>query len=67
MPQNKAQRVLFAPLTLAVTVHAYVFFSLYVINGNAFIENARSIVNGPDAVRSRNAMCAGTWSAVPIS
>jgi len=34
MPQNQFQRMIFAFLTVVVTVHAYVFFSLYVVNGN---------------------------------
>ncbi len=33
MPKTKAQRLLFALLTVLVTVHAYVFYSLYVVNG----------------------------------
>lgn len=41
MPQSKGQRALFALLTVLVTVHAYVFYSLYVINGSTFITNAR--------------------------
>lgn len=34
MPQNQFQRMVFAFLTVLVTVHAYVFYSLYVVNGN---------------------------------
>ena len=37
MPQNKKERAIFAFLTVLVTVHAYVFYSLYVINGNTFM------------------------------
>lgn len=37
MPQNQLQRMVFALLTVFVTVHAYVFFSLYVINGGTFM------------------------------
>lgn len=33
MPKNQFQRMVFAFLTVIVTVHAYVFYSLYVING----------------------------------
>ncbi len=43
MPRNQFQRMIFALLTVIVTVHAYVFYSLYVVNGNTFL----SIV--PDA------------------
>ena len=34
MPRNQLQRTIFALLTVLVTVHAYVFYSLYVVNGN---------------------------------
>lgn len=34
MPQNQFQRMVFAFLTVLVTVHAYVFYSLYVVNGS---------------------------------
>ena len=37
MPQTKAQRALFALLTVVITVHAYVFYSLYVVNGGALM------------------------------
>ena len=33
MPRNQFQRMIFALLTVVVTVHAYVFYSLYVVNG----------------------------------
>lgn len=34
MPRNQFQRMVFALLTVIVTVHAYVFYSLYVVNGS---------------------------------
>ena len=37
MPRNQFQRMVFAFLTVLVTVHAYVFYSLFVINGGAFM------------------------------
>lgn len=37
MPQNQFQRMVFAFLTVLVTVHAYVFYSLYVVNGNTLM------------------------------
>lgn len=40
MPRNQAQRMFFAFVTVVITVHAYVFYSLYVINGNTFMEYA---------------------------
>lgn len=50
MPKNKFQRVIFALLTVIVTVHAYVFYSLYVINGRALMEanSAGSVLSAID-------------------
>lgn len=45
MPQNQFQRMVFAFLTVLVTVHAYVFYSLYVVNGNTLMA-----VTGADSV-----------------
>ncbi|MBQ7962008.1 MAG: hypothetical protein IJ289_05355 [Clostridia bacterium] len=38
MPRNQFQRMVFAFITVVITVHAYVFFSLYVIHGNMFMQ-----------------------------
>lgn len=38
MPQTKFQRAMFALLTVIITVHAYVFYSLYVVNGATLME-----------------------------
>ncbi|MGN0494548.1 MAG: hypothetical protein ACI4F7_12945 [Acutalibacteraceae bacterium] len=38
MPKNQLQRMIFALITVVITVHAYVFYSLYVIHGNMFME-----------------------------
>ncbi len=38
MPQNQFQRMVFAFLTVVITVHAYVFYSLYVVNGTTLME-----------------------------
>jgi hypothetical protein len=38
MPRNQFQRVIFALLSVVVTVHGYVFYSLYVINGPTLME-----------------------------
>lgn len=48
MPRNKFQRMIFALLTVIVTVHAYVFYNLYVVNGNYFLsmEGAASVIDG---------------------
>lgn len=45
MPRNQFQRMAFAFLTVFVTVHAYVFYSLYVLNGAALMQ-----VTGADSV-----------------
>ena len=37
MPKNQFQRMIFALLTVIITVHAYVFYSLYVVNGGTFM------------------------------
>ena len=38
MPRNQLERMVFAFITVLITVHAYVFFSLYVVNGNTLME-----------------------------
>lgn len=38
MPRNQFQRMIFALITVVITVHAYVFYSLYVINGKMFMD-----------------------------
>lgn len=47
MPENQFQRMVFAFLTVLVTVHAYVFYSLYVVNGSTLmqINNADSVIH----------------------
>ena len=37
MPKNQFQRMMFALLTVIITVHAYVFYSLYVVNGSTLM------------------------------
>lgn len=37
MPRNQFQKTVFAFITVIVTVHAYVFYSLYVIHGSMFM------------------------------
>ena len=39
MPSNRLQKMFFALITVIITVHAYVFYSLYVIHGNQFVAN----------------------------
>ncbi len=45
MPKNQFQRMMFALITVIITVHAYVFYSLYVVNGATLMEiNSESSV-----------------------
>lgn len=46
MPRNQFQRMFFAFVTVLITVHAYVFYSLYVVNGNTLMEinNANGVL-----------------------
>ncbi|MFR5876385.1 MAG: hypothetical protein ACLUFN_07840 [Eubacterium sp.] len=46
MPRNQFQRMVFAFLTVVITVHAYVFYSLYVVNGSTLkeINNASGVL-----------------------
>ena len=37
MPRTQLQRMMFALMTVIVTVHAYVFYSLYVVNGSTLM------------------------------
>lgn len=46
MPKNQFERMVFAFLTVLVTVHSYVFYSLYVVNGSALmsVTGAQSVL-----------------------
>lgn len=47
MPKNRKQKILFALMTVIITVHAYVFYSLYVVNGQTLMSiNGTSTVIG---------------------
>lgn len=37
MPRNQFQRMVFAFITVVITVHAYVFYNLYVVNGGTLM------------------------------
>jgi len=37
MPRNQFQKMIFALITVIITVHAYVFYSLYVVNGETLM------------------------------
>jgi hypothetical protein len=47
MPRNQFQRAFFAFVTVLITVHAYVFYSLYVVNGDTLmtINQAPSVIS----------------------
>ncbi len=38
MPKNQFERMMFALMTVIITVHGYVFYSLYVVNGSVLME-----------------------------
>lgn len=52
MPRNFSQKLVFALLTVVITVHAYVFYSLYVVNGDLFMSltGAPSVLSAIDAM-----------------
>lgn len=50
MPQTKLQKLLYAFVTVVITVHAYVFYSLYVINGATFMANVPNAHGVLDAI-----------------
>ncbi len=56
MPQNQFQRMFFAFVTVVITVHAYVFYSLYVVNGGVLME-----VTGADSVLNAFNMQGGVY------
>ena len=70
MPRNQFQRMVFAFLTVLITVHAYVFYSLYVVNGQTLmnITGENSVLQ---AIRSQGGvymfgrMCP-IWSVVLV-
>lgn len=50
MPKNLFQRMIFALITVVITVHAYVFYSLYVVNGDYFLQTT----GAPDVISAIN-------------
>lgn len=48
MPKNQFQRMMFAFITVVITVHAYVFYSLYVVNGDFFssLSESGGVIDG---------------------
>ncbi|MCD8099587.1 MAG: hypothetical protein LUE06_03275 [Oscillospiraceae bacterium] len=51
MPQNKFERMMFAFMTVLITVHAYVFYSLYVVNGSTLM----SVTGAASVIKAINA------------
>ncbi len=51
MPRNQFQRTVFALITVLITVHSYVFYSLYVVNGSFFasLSETGSVLDGINA------------------
>ncbi len=51
MPRNQFQRMIFALITVIITVHAYVFYSLYVVNGSVLmsVTGESSVLNAVNA------------------
>ena len=52
MPRTQMQRMMFALMTVIITVHAYVFYSLYVVNGQTLM----NVTGQPGVIKSINAM-----------
>src|SRR5574344_61445 len=42
MPRNQFQRMVFAFITVFITVHAFVFYNLYVVNGNTLMQTTHT-------------------------
>ncbi|NLC78321.1 MAG: hypothetical protein GX683_01140 [Ruminococcaceae bacterium] len=62
MPRNQFQRAVFALITVVITVHAYVFYSLYVINGGALM----SATGAPSVLSAINQMGGVSIFGVPV-
>lgn len=70
MPRNQFQRMVFAFLTVLITVHAYVFYSLYVVNGNTLMavtqtSSVLDAINAQGGVYMFGRFCP-IWSVVII-
>ncbi len=64
MPRTQLERMLFALMTVIITVHAYVFYSLYVVNGATFTA-ATGEAHVLDAIRQMGGVSV-LGKAVPI-
>ena len=61
MPKNLFQRMVFAFITVVITVHGYVFYSLYVINGANFMQ-----LTGESSVIAANALGGVSVFGTPV-
>lgn len=62
MPKNQFERAIFALITVIITVHAYVFYSLYVVNGDILMRvnetsNVLDAINKQGGVYMFGNMC----------
>lgn len=62
MPRTKFERAMFALMTVIITVHAYVFYSLYVVNGQTLMNinettSVISAINKQGGVYMFGTMC----------
>ena len=48
MPQNQFQRMMFALITVIITVHAFVFYNIYIVSGDIIrsLNNTTSVLYG---------------------
>ena len=58
MPRNQFQKLIFALITVLITVHAYVFYSLFVVNGSALMS-----MSGTDGVMAAICHQGGVYMA----
>ena len=70
MPRNTFQRMIFALITVIITVHAYVFYSLYVVNGSILMEvtgqhSVLAAINAQGGVYMIGRMCP-IWAVVVL-
>ena len=62
MPRNRFQKMIFALITVIITVHAYVFYSLYVVNGATFM----AITGESSVIAAINAMGGVSMFGTPV-
>lgn len=62
MPKNQIQRMIFAFITVVITVNAFVFYSLYVVNGDKYI----SMTGETSVIKAINALGGVSMFGHPI-